>query len=555
MLRLLALLFCLLQTEATRPNPWGDQDPEPQPSPEEIRKMLKEAEISPEEYQDMLLSQPPLLPLVPYPQQLSLNASSEQVVIDPRTFRFLADPASRSLLLAESFNRYHHYLNLHDYNQQLPVTLHSVYVTIKDMSEELVLETSENYTLTVSHTEAQITADTVFGALRALETFSQLVTEEFTIPAVNIKDFPRYKFRGFMLDTSRHFLSISTLKRLIEAASWNKLNMFHWHVVDDPSFPYTSLTYPEMSRAGAYSQDHIYSQEDVIEIIMFAYKHGIITVPEFDTPGHTFSWGKTLPGFLTYCPHKGAIGHDHGPIDPTIEANYDILTNIFTEISKVFPGGWMHLGGDEVYYNCWQSNANITAWMAAHNMTGDYEGLENYYEQRLIKIVNTLNTNYIVWEEIFNHHLDIDPKTIIHAWLPNWKGVFQNATTKGFRTILSSCWYINRISYGEDWKGFYQCDPRSFNQTATQEQLNLVLGGTMCMWGEWVDNSNILSRTFPRGAAPAERLWSAKEINNVNFMRPRLNDHRCRMAARGYPAEPSMKKGYCKHEYKHKQRY
>ena len=121
--------------------------------------------------------------------------------------------------------------------------------------------------------------------------------------------------------------------------------------------------------------------------------------------------------------------------------------------------------------------------------------------------------------------------------------------------VMPVCRYINRISYGEDWKGFYQCDPRSFNQTATQEQLNLVLGGTMCMWGEWVDNSNILSRTFPRGAAPAERLWSAKEINNVNFMRPRLNDHRCRMAARGYPAEPSMKKGYCKHEYKHKQRY
>ena len=106
MLRLLALLFCLSQTEATRHNPWGDQDPEPQPSPEEIRKMLKETEISPKEYQDMLLSQPPLLPLVPYPQQLSLNASSEQAVIDPRTFRFLADPASRSLLLAESFNRW-----------------------------------------------------------------------------------------------------------------------------------------------------------------------------------------------------------------------------------------------------------------------------------------------------------------------------------------------------------------------------------------------------------------------------------------------------------------
>lgn len=555
MLRLLLLFVLFLtQTHALRTNPWGTEEPGPEPTPEEIQDMLKEAELSPEEYREMLLSNPPLLPLVPYPQRLALNTSSDQAVIDPRTFRFLAGPASRSLLLDEAFDRYHHYLNLHDYNQLLPVTLSSLQVTIKDRSEELALETSENYTLTITDTQAHITADTVFGALRALETFSQLVTEDFTLPAVNIKDFPRYKFRGFMLDTSRHFLSMRTLKRLIEAASWSKLNMFHWHVVDDPSFPYSSLTYPDMSRAGAYSQDHIYSQADVLEIILFAYKHAIIVVPEFDTPGHTLSWGKTLPGLLTYCPHRGAIGHDYGPIDPTNEGNYAILTNIFTEITKVFPGGWLHLGGDEVYYNCWKHNGNITAWMAAHNMSGDYPGLENYYETRLIKIINTLNTNYIVWEEIFNHHLDIDPKTIIHAWLPKWHRVFQNATAKGFRTILSSCWYINRIGYGEDWTHFYKCDPRSFNATATQEQLSLVLGGTMCMWGEWVDNSNVLSRTFPRGAAPAERLWSAAEIKDVNFMRPRLGDHRCRMVARGYPAEPSWKRGYCKHEFKQKGR-
>ena len=118
-----------------------------------------------------------------------------------------------------------------------------------------------------------------------------------------------------------------------------------------------------------------------------------------------------------------------------------------------------------------------------------------------------------------------------------------------FRCILSACWYLQRISYGEDWQHFYQCDPRTFNTSATFEQKQLVLGGTICMWGEYVDNTNVLSRTWPRAAAPAERLWSAAEINDPAFMEPRLQAHRCRMVFRGYPAEPTFARGYCDVEY------
>ena len=183
-------------------------------------------------------------------------------------------------------------------------------------------------------------------------------------------------------------------------------------------------------------------------------------------------------------------------------------------------------------------------------MLGDYEALERYYEVKLLDMVSTLNTNYIVWEEVYKHKLAIKPETIIHAWLPKWKDVFRNATSEGHRCILSACWYLNRISYGEDWKKFYQCDPRSaFDASTPWEQRQLVLGGTICMWGEYVDNTNVLHRSWPRASAPAERLWSPSYIKDPNFMQPRIDAHRCRMTSRGYPAEPSNMRGFCLREW------
>jgi len=492
------------------------------------------------------------------------------------------------ITISQVFDRYHKYLQLHDFVQKLNVTLPNLEVVIKDPNEELLLMTSENYTLTIQTNSAilqvsslfrffslqllsalfviwryfvieaeelynlryYVQADTVFGAMRGLETFSQLVnTNNYSLPTLHIEDYPRYKFRGFMLDTSRHYLSVGVLKQLIRAASWSKLNVFHWHIVDDPSFPYCSVVYPDLCRKGAFSPRHVYSQSDVLEIILFSYKHGVIVVPELDTPGHTLSWGASLPGFLTHCPGKGNIGSDYGPINPSNEAVYPVLKKLFTEITNVFPSEFVHLGGDEVHYGCWKSNQNLTNWMTVHNISGNYEALEDYYETRLLKLVNSLNKNYIVWEEIYNHHLDITPETIIHAWLPNWKKVFQNATSEGYRCILSACWYLNRISYGEDWKKFYKCDPRSFNVTAPYSQQQLVLGGTICMWGEYVDNTNVLHRTWPRASAPAERLWAPEYLTDVKFMEPRIEAHRCRMVYRGYPAEPTLSRGHCHVEY------
>ncbi len=132
----------------------------------------------------------------------------------------------------------------------------------------------------------------------------------------------------------------------------SKLNVFHFHIVDDQSFPYQSRTYPLMSEKGAFSRLHIYSQDDINQLIEFARQRGIRIFVEFDTPGHAKSWGKTIR-LLTEC-YDGEKPTNHfGPIDPSKNLTFDFLTTFFKEISQVFPDYYVHLGGDEVDMTCW----------------------------------------------------------------------------------------------------------------------------------------------------------------------------------------------------------
>jgi hexosaminidase len=109
-----------------------------------------------------------------------------------------------------------------------------------------------------------------------------------------IKDSPRFTYRGLMLDTARHFIPVPILKKQIDAMSYNKLNVLHWHIVDDQSFPFEMKKYPNITKMGRYSSAHVYSQEQVLDIIRHARTRGIRVIPEFDTPGHVAALGKAF---------------------------------------------------------------------------------------------------------------------------------------------------------------------------------------------------------------------------------------------------------------------
>uniref|UniRef100_A0AAZ3NQ97 Beta-hexosaminidase n=1 Tax=Oncorhynchus tshawytscha TaxID=74940 RepID=A0AAZ3NQ97_ONCTS len=370
----------------------------------------------------------------------------------------------------------------------------------------------------------------------SLESFSQLVYQddfgEYFVNETEIEDFPRFQFRGILLDTSRHYLPLHAILKTLDAMSYNKFNVFHWHIVDDPSFPYQSSTFPDLSSKGAFHPlTHVYTQIDVKRVIAHARLRGIRVLAEFDSPGHTQSWGKGQPGLLTPC-YKGTVpSGTFGPVNPANSSSYQFMTRLFKEVTSVFPDSYVHLGGDEVDFTCWKSNPDVRGFMLKMGFGTDYTKLESYYMENMVNITKGLNKTAIVWQDVFDYHEKIPVDTVLHIWKGSPGQIQQelsSITLAGYRVILAAPWYINHIDYGQDWEKYYTIQPLNF--TGTEQQKTLVIGGEVCMWGEYVDATNLSPRLWPRASAAGERLWSDEKMtSSVIDAFPRLVDFRCRL--------------------------
>ncbi|XP_010168230.1 beta-hexosaminidase subunit beta [Antrostomus carolinensis] len=328
--------------------------------------------------------------------------------------------------------------------------------------------------------------------------------------------------------------------------AFNKFNVLHWHIVDDQSFPYQSIYFPELSDKGAYSYNHIYTPTDVHLVIEYARLRGIRVIPEFDTPGHTQSWGKGQKNLLTPCYNGEQPTGSFGPVNPILNTTYDFMTRFFKEISSVFPDAYIHLGGDEVNFDCWKSNPEVKEFMKKQGFGTDYAKLESYYIQNILDIVSSYNKGYMVWQEVFDNNAKLKPDTVVQVWMENnYAHELSRVTGAGFTAILAAPWYLDYISYGQDWKKYYSVEPLNF--PGSEKQKDLLIGGEACLWGEFVDATNLTPRLWPRASAVGERLWSSSNVTSLQDAYKRLTNHRCRMLRRGIAAEPVFV-GYCAHE-------
>nr|XP_057921071.1 beta-hexosaminidase subunit beta isoform X2 [Doryrhamphus excisus] len=504
--------------------------------------------------------------LWPLPQNVQISEVSFKLARD--TFQIfdakLSSAGPSCSLLQNAYRRYYDYIfgglkktwpSKHEWSD--PAGLMGLQVLITDpepgCEQYPSVTADESYQLFVDQPIAVLKAPKVWGALHGLETFSQLVYEdEFGAKNVNmtsISDFPRFAHRGVLLDSSRHFLPVKVILANLETMAMNKFNVFHWHIVDDPSFPYLSRTFPQLSQKGAYHPyTHVYTPADVKMIIEFARLRGIRVIPEFDTPGHTQSWGKGQSDLLTPCFAGSKPSGSFGPVNPILNTTYDFMSRLFQEISIVFPDAYVHLGGDEVDFTCWKSNPDVQRFMEQQGFGQDYGKLESFYIQRLLDIVASTKKGYMIWQEVFDNGVKLNPDTVVHVWMGGGADEeMHNVTAAGYTTILSAPWYLDYISYAQDWQKYYMVEPLNFN--GTDEQKKLVIGGEACLWGEYVDATNLTPRLWPRASAVAERLWSAKTVTDINDAYSRLSSHRCRMVERGIPAEPLFS-SYCPYEYK-----
>uniref|UniRef100_A0A452DWT0 Beta-hexosaminidase n=1 Tax=Capra hircus TaxID=9925 RepID=A0A452DWT0_CAPHI len=380
---------------------------------------------------------------------------------------------------------------------------------------------------------------------RSLETFSQLIYQHssgtFTANESNIVDSPRFPHRGILIDTSRHFLPIKTILKTLDAMAFNKFNVLHWHIVDDQSFPYQSITFPELSNKGSYSLSHVYTPNDVRTVIEYARFRGIRVLPEFDSPGHTASWGKGQKDVLTPCYHSREPSGTFGPINPILNSTYSFLSKLFKEISTVFPDKFIHLGGDEVDFHCWYETLLTTPLHPFLKPLALEVGVEV-----VLDMISAMKKTSIVWQEVFDDEGKLTPGTVVQVWKKrNFHMKLRKITAAGFPVIISAPWYLDLISYGEDWTGYYLVEPLNF--AGTPEQKQLVIGGEACIWGEYVDATNLTPRLWPRASAVGERLWSHQDVTDLEDAYRRLIRHRCRMVGRGIAAQPLLP-GYCEHE-------
>ncbi|XP_044302386.1 beta-hexosaminidase subunit beta isoform X2 [Varanus komodoensis] len=328
--------------------------------------------------------------------------------------------------------------------------------------------------------------------------------------------------------------------------AFNKFNVLHWHIVDDQSFPFQSVTFPELSGQGAYSYNHVYTPTDVSLVLEYARLRGIRVIPEFDTPGHTESWGKGQKDLLTPCYNGEHPSGVYGPINPILNTTYDFMAKLFKEIGTVFPDDYIHLGGDEVDFTCWKSNPNVSEFVKKQGIWYSYAKLESYYIEKILDTVSSLNKKSIVWQEVFDNAVKLQPDTIVEVWMGfMYQEELRKVTKEGHQAILAAPWYLDLISYGQDWKKYYSVEPLDFPGCKSQKEL--VLGGEACLWGEYVDATNLTPRLWPRASAVGERLWSSKNVTDIADAYKRLNEHRCRMLRRGIAAQPLFV-GYCRSE-------
>lgn len=231
--------------------------------------------------------------------------------------------------------------------------LTTLFVDVVDADESLDMTTEENYTLTITFSprNATLSAQTIYGAIRGLETFSQLIQPDYSIREQVISDYPRFPHRSVLIDSARHFLPVPLILAHLDAMAYNKMNVLHWHIVDMPSFPFESEAFPEMSRNGAFDANHTYSPSDIQSIILYAKYRGIRVIPEFDVPGHTFpSWDRVgvlhkNSTLLTKCEVYESVG-GYGPLRADLETTYTMLETLFSEVTKRFPDGVFNIGGN-----------------------------------------------------------------------------------------------------------------------------------------------------------------------------------------------------------------
>ena len=426
----------------------------------------------------------------------------------------------------------------------------------------------EGYTLVSSANGVVITANKTAGLFNGMQTLLQLLPKEiesktainmnWTIPVVKITDYPRFGWRGIMLDVSRNFFTKDEVKLYIDQIARFKYNTFHWHLTDDNGWRIEIKSLPKLTEVGAWrvprfgqfgqrtepkpgeaaTAGGFYTQADIKEIVQYAQDRNVTIVPEIDVPGHSMAAIAAYPELSCTKDPDTKVNpgssfsewYDDGTfkmlidntLNPSDEKVYEFLDKVFTEMAAMFPNPYIHVGGDECYKGFWIKDAGCQALMKKMNMTKPEE-LQAYFMKRVESILKSKGKKLIGWDEILEG--GIAPEATVMSWRGIKGGI--EAAKMGHNVVMTP----TTFAYLDYQQGESTIEPPiyaglrlnkcySFDPVPEGVDAKYILGGQGNLWTEQVVTLHHAEyMTWPRGWALAEDFWSAKERKNwTNFV-------------------------------------
>lgn len=415
----------------------------------------------------------------------------------------------------------------------------------------------EGYELFISRTSSLLTARTVQGIFRGMQTVRQLILQSGksgSLACLQIWDRPRYAWRGMHLDCCRHFMSVEFVKRYIDLLALHKMNVFHWHLTEDQGWRLEIKKYPKLTQVSAWREAEwpadyepkksvprrryggYYTQAQAREIVAYAAERHVTVVPEIEMPGHTVAVLAAYPELsCTGAAFKvqTAWGVHKDVFCAGNDQTFKFLEGVLSEVAEIFPGPFIHLGADECPKDRWKECPKCQARMKSLGLKNERK-LQTYFIHRMVEFLRKKGKRAICWDEILEGGI---PKgVVLQAWRGRKFGA--QAARQGAEAVVSP---YSHVYFDHGVKSTNLEKTYSFQPTPpglTKAQKKKILGSEGCMWTEGTPQDFIDLQVFPRMVALSEVLWSQRRDSFSGFKR-RLKDHQKGLESMGVKFGPA----------------
>lgn len=426
--------------------------------------------------------------------------------------------------------------------------------------DQNITETPESYNLKIAPQGIDISGSDYAGLFYGLQTLVQIlettkINNSPAVASVLIEDRPRFRWRGMLLDVARHMFPADFIKRYIDIIAAHKMNVFHWHLTEDQGWRMPIKKYPKLKDIAAWRKETLvghyrdkphqfdgkpyggfYTREEIKDIIDYASDRSVTIVPEIEMPGHATAALSAYPQLsCTGGPHEAETvwGVHKEVFCAGNEETFDFLENVLEEVAQIFPGPYIHIGGDECPKTRWAECEKCQARIADEGLKDEHE-LQSYFIKRIEKILEKFDKRLIGWDEILEG--GPAPNAVVHSWRGMDGGI--EAANAGHEVIMSPTTYVYFDYYqSEDRKNeplaiggylplskVYEFEPVPHD--IDKDKRHLILGGQANLWTEYIPTTKQAEyMLLPRVCALAEAVWSPKNKRDYSGFIDRLGDH------------------------------